>query len=137
MSNHSGCRNFRNSMRLSRREMLSIGGAAGLGLTLPNLLQLRAEESSGTFGSAKSVIFIFLHGGHPQHETWDPKPAAPSDVRGEFGEIDTNLPGYQVSELLPQCAKLADRLAIVRSMAHDNTNHVHPFRGSCWVSLIL
>jgi hypothetical protein len=111
-------------MRVSRRELLSIGGAAGLGLTLPDLMRLRAAESSGSFGSAKSVIFVFLHGGHPQHETWDPKPTAPSEVRGEFGEIETALSGYRISELLPQCSKLTDRLAVVRSMAHDNTNHV-------------
>ncbi|MBP90941.1 MAG: hypothetical protein CMJ64_30225 [Planctomycetaceae bacterium] len=121
MSPQTACRN---NLRLSRRELLSIGGATGLGLTLPDLYRLRAAEASGSFGSAKSVIFLFLHGGHPQHETWDPKPDAPSDVRGEFGEIDTNLAGLRIGELLPRCSKLADRLAVVRSMAHDNTNHV-------------
>jgi hypothetical protein len=103
---------------------LTVGGAVGLGLGLPDLLRLRAAESSGSFGSAKSVIFLFLHGGHPQHETWDPKPDAPENVRGEFGDAATSIPGFRISELLPQCAKLADRLAVVRSMAHDNTNHV-------------
>lgn len=124
MNQDAACRNFRKSMRVSRRELLSIGGAAGLGLTLPDLMRLRAAETSGSFGSAKSVIFLFLHGGHPQHETWDPKPDAPSDVRGEFDPINTNLAGFSISELLPRCSKLADRLAVVRSMAHDNTNHV-------------
>ena len=131
MSTQNACRNFRNNWRLSRRELLSIGGAAGLGLTLPDLYRLQAADASGSFGSAKRVIFIFLHGGHPQHETWDPKPAAPGGVRGEFGEIETNLSGFRVSELLPHCSKLADRLAVVRSMAHGNTNHVHRCLLSC------
>ena len=123
-----GCREFRRLGRISRRELLSIGTAAGLGLTLPDLLRLReasgAAERTGAFGAAKSVIFIFLHGGHPQHETWDPKPKAPDGVRGEFGDMATAVPGLRFSELLPRCAKIADRLAVVRSMAHDNANHV-------------
>jgi len=124
----SGCRQFRLQQRLSRREALSIGGAAGLGLGLPQLLRLReaaaADSKGSSFGAAKKVIFIFLHGGHPQHETWDPKPQAPSEVRGEFGEIATSIPGLRISELFPHCAKIADRMTIVRSMAHDDANHV-------------
>ena len=106
----SSCQQFR---QLSRRELLSIGSAGALGLGLPSLLQLRdatAASSSGSFGSAKSVIFLFLHGGHPQHETWDPKPGAPSEVRGEFGQIDTSISGYQISDVLPRCAALTDRI---------------------------
>ena len=122
--NAGSCRDFRDSLRVSRRQWLTIGGAAGLGLTLPDLFRLRAAEASGSFGSAKRVIFIFLHGGHPQHETWDPKPDAPAEIRGEFGPIDTNLSGFRICQLLPQCSQLADRLAVVRSMSHDNTNHV-------------
>jgi hypothetical protein len=122
------CPGFRWQQRLSRRQMLSIGGAAGLGLSLPDLFRLRATsnaaESAGSFGAAKSVIFIFLHGGHPQHETWDPKPQAPAEVRGEFGDIATAVPGLRISELLPRCAQIADRLTIVRSLSHDNPNHV-------------
>ena len=124
----SGCQQFRELQRVSRRQALTIGGAAALGVSLPSYLRLRANAqentSSGSFGSAKSVIFIFLHGGNPQHETWDPKPDAPSEVRGEFGQIETSLPGLRISELFPKCARIADQLAIVRSMSHDNTNHV-------------
>jgi uncharacterized protein (DUF1501 family) len=119
-----GCHQFR---RLSRRDLLSIGSAGALGLGLPDLFQVRdavAAAPSGSFGSAKAVIFLFLHGGHPQHETWDPKPDAPVEVRGELGQIDTSIPGYRISEVLPRCAALTDRMAIVRSMSHDNTNHV-------------
>ncbi len=120
----TNCREF---LRMSRRELLSVGTAGAWGLSLPHLLQLRdaaAASGGGSFGAAKSVIFLFLHGGHPQHETWDPKPGAPAEVRGEFPTIDTAIPGYQVSDVLPRCAALADRMAIVRSMAHDNPNHV-------------
>ena len=124
MTSSDGCRQFRQADRVSRRACLTIGGAVGLGLGLPDLLRLRAAQSGTSFGSAKSVIFLFLHGGHPQHETWDPKPDAPDSVRGEFGDAATSIPGFRISELLPQCAKLAEQLAVVRSMAHDNTNHV-------------
>jgi len=120
----SSCQQFR---QVSRREMLSIGSASAIGLSLPGLLRAReiaAVTSSRSFGSAKSVIFLFLHGGHPQHETWDPKPDAPAEVRGEFGQIDTSLAGYRISEVLPRCATLTDRMAIVRTMSHDNPNHV-------------
>jgi uncharacterized protein (DUF1501 family) len=123
----SGCWNFRHAAELSRREALRIGGLFGLGLSLPQLLASRAEAKPGqraTFGRAKQVIVLFLHGGHPQQETFDPKPDGPSAVRGEFGAIATSLPGVQFCELLPQTARLAHQLAVVRSMSHTNSNHV-------------
>jgi hypothetical protein len=123
----SGCRQFRRESHLSRREALRIGGLVGFGLSLPMLLAqraVRASDNKGTFGRAKQVISLFLHGGHPQQETFDPKPDGPSEVRGEFGAIPTSLPGVQFCELLPLTAKLAHRLAIVRSMSHNNANHV-------------
>ena len=67
---------------------------------------------------------LYLHGGHPQQETFDPKPRGPVAVRGEFGAIATSVPGVQFSELLPKIAKRMNRLAIVRSMSHENPNHV-------------
>lgn len=118
---------LRDPQRASRRTVLSLGAAAGLGLTLPQFFRLReaaASAGSGSFGSAKHVIFIFLHGGHPQHETWDPKPQAPAEIRGEFGDLATAVPGLRFGELFPRCAQIADRLAVIRSMAHENTNHV-------------
>ena len=128
MSHTDGCRGFRLQQRLSRRHALSVGGAAALGLSLPQFLRLRqvhgSVPGSGTFGTAKGVIFLFLHGGHPQHETWDPKPAAPREVRGEFADTATVTPGVRICELLPQCAQMVDRLTIIRSMTHDNPNHV-------------
>lgn len=115
----------------TRRDVLRLGALAGLGLSLPVLLRRRARAAatSGStddhsFGRAKSVIMLFLHGGHPQQETFDPKPHGPEAVRGEFGAISTMIPGVQFSELLPKIAAIADRLAVVRSMSHDNPNHV-------------
>ncbi|HAA49903.1 MAG TPA: DUF1501 domain-containing protein, partial [Planctomycetaceae bacterium] len=72
---------------------------------------------------AKSVIYVWLQGGPPQHETFDPKPDAPSGIRGVFSPIQTNVPGVQFCELLPRTARIADKLAVVRSMATDNNQH--------------
>src|SRR4029077_17611651 len=122
-----GCTGFRRACELSRREVLRVGGLYGLGLTLPGLLRQRARSSaagSSTFGRAKQVIVLYLHGGHPQQETFDPKPNGPSAVRGQFGAISTSVAGIQFSELLPRTAVIAHRLAVVRSMSHANANHV-------------
>jgi uncharacterized protein (DUF1501 family) len=122
-----GCRGYRQVSDLTRREALRIGGLFGLGLSLPQVLAGRAAakgDGRSTFGRAKQVIVLFLHGGHPQQETFDPKPEGPSAVRGEFGAIATSLPGVQFSEVLPQTARIAHRLSIVRSMSHTNPNHV-------------
>jgi Protein of unknown function (DUF1501) len=128
---NSGCDDFRAAQRLSRREALRIGGLGGLGLTLPQLLAAeasatRTRRASGSlsFGRAKRVIMLYLHGGHPQQETFDPKPDGPTAVRGEFGAIATSVAGVRFSEVLPQIAKRMHRLAIVRSMSHANPNHV-------------
>lgn len=124
---------MRNSMfldtgrRVPRRDLLRLGGLTGLSLTLPQLLRARAQTNAAelpTFGRAKQVIVLFLHGGPPQQETFDPKPDGPSEVRGEFSAIPTSLPGVQFSEVLPQCARIADRLTVIRSMSHGNPNHV-------------
>jgi len=113
--------------RLDRREMIRVGGLSSLGLSLPSLLASQADASSEisdpTFGRAKSVIYVWLQGGPPQHETFDPKPEAPSGIRGLFSPIQTNVPGVQFCELLPRTARIADKLAIVRSMATDNNQH--------------
>lgn len=114
---------------LSRREVLRIGGLSAMGLSLPNLLQARDSAPLGipptdkTFGRAKNVIFLYLAGGPPQHETLDPKPDAPADIRGPFNPISTNVPGIQFCELLPRTAAMADKLAVVRSMATDDNTH--------------
>ena len=114
---------------VSRRELLRVGGLGILGLSLPQLLQAREATLPGvpstddTFGRAKNVIFLYLAGGPPQHETFDPKPHAPAEIRGEFKPISTNIPGIHFCELLPRTARIADKLAIVRSMATDDNTH--------------
>src|SRR5215207_5899356 len=104
-----GCAEFRSAARLHRRRLLQVGGLAGTGLLLADLLRARAEArpTGRTFGRARSVIMLYLHGGHAQQETWDPKPDGPSPERGEFGAIATSVPGVRVSELLPRSARLA------------------------------
>lgn len=112
---------------LNRRELMRVGGLGMLGATLPHLLQAspRAATSprDGSFGRAKNVIFLYLAGGPPQHETFDPKPNAPAEIRGPFRPISTNVPGIQFCELLPRTAAMADKLAVVRSMATDDNIH--------------
>ncbi|MFO0891719.1 MAG: DUF1501 domain-containing protein [Isosphaeraceae bacterium] len=126
----SGCDEFR-STAPSRRQAIRVGALAGLGLTLPDLLRARAlaDESKGTpadptFGRARSVIMLYLHGGPAQHETWDPKPAGPAPERGEFGAIATSVPGVRFGEHLPRSARLMHRMAVIRSLTHPNANHV-------------
>lgn len=122
-----GCSGFREAKRWSRRDILWAGGAMGLGLSLPDLLRAQTQSQPTreyTFGRAKSVIILYLHGGHAQQETWDPKPEGPSPARGEFGAIATSLPGYRISEVLPRCAPLMHKMAVIRSLSHPNANHV-------------
>src|SRR5947209_6971122 len=123
----SGCPEFATHARLGRREVLRLGSACGLALTLPDLLRAReraARPDDRSFGRAKSLIVLYLHGGHAQQETWDPKPDGPSPARGEFGAIATSVPGVRVGELLPHSARLLHKLAVIRSLSHGNANHV-------------
>lgn len=121
------CRSLRSAWHWDRREMLRLGGLFGMELLLVDLFRARAEAASaskGTFGRARSVIMLYLHGGHAQQETWDPKPDGPLPERGEFGAIATSLTGVRISELLPRSAKLMHKLAVIRSLTHPNANHV-------------
>jgi len=118
----------RHSGALSRRELMRVGGSGVLGLGLPTLLQASAGPPPGvikdpTFGKAKNLIFVWLQGGPPQHETFDPKPEAPSEIRGPFQPIQTNIPGIDFCELLPRTARMANKLAVIRSLATDNNVH--------------
>jgi uncharacterized protein (DUF1501 family) len=108
-------------MNLSRRELLRAGGLGLLGLSLPQLL---AAQEAGGFGKAKACILLFMWGGPAQQDTWDMKPEAPAEFRGEFSPIRTNVPGIHVSEHFPELAKRTDRLCIVRSMTHENFDHL-------------
>jgi hypothetical protein len=121
---------------MNRRELLRIGGLNALGLSLPGLLGASGRAGAGavpdsplieplgaTFGQAKNCIFLWLQGGPPQHETFDPKPDAPAEIRGEFRPIATNVPGIDFCELLPRTARIADKLAVVRSMSTRSDLH--------------
>ncbi len=109
--------------RVNRRELLRIGGIGLGGLALPQLLAQRAQARQSHPATAKSVIVLFVTGGFPQHEGFDPKPDAPAEVRGEFGAISTRTPGLQVGELMPKTAELTDRLAVIRSMVTGDNAH--------------
>jgi Protein of unknown function (DUF1501) len=118
-------------IRLSRRQLLRIGGLGSLGLTLPGLLRAEADAvearstnvASKTNQPIRSCILIFYYGGPSHIDTFDMKPNAPAEIRGQFGSIATSVPGTRVCEHLPHTAKLVDRLAVVRSMHHPMTNH--------------
>ncbi len=119
--------------RLDRREMLRVGGLGLGGLALPDLLQANPSTKSAKgpgFGKAKNCIILYLSGGPAQLDTFDPKPDAPEDIRGEFKTIQTSQPGVRVTELLPNAAKWMHKSALVRTMYHEHNDHA---RGSYWM----
>lgn len=99
---------------VSRRSFLKIGGLGIGGISLPGILQ--AEAKTGIRQSQKSVIMVYLSGGLAHQDTFDLKPNAPAEVRGEFKPIATSVPGIEVGELLPKTAAVMDRIAILRSI---------------------
>ncbi len=105
--------------RHTRRDWLRLGG---VGLLAGLTRQARAGLSPG-FGRARSVILVYTSGGQSQIDTWDPKPNAPVEIRGEFRSISTAVPGIRVCEHLPRLARLADRYTILRSLTHDDVDH--------------
>jgi len=109
----------------SRREILRIGSLAFLGLGLDDLLRLRAAAGSQTAQSAKAknCILIWLAGGPSHLDTFDPKPGAPADVRGEFKPIDTSVPGLKISEVFPNLAKVMNQVTLIRSMTSPESDH--------------
>jgi hypothetical protein len=122
----SGCRSFQAAC--NRREFLHVGALTGLGLSLGGLFRMQAARADAKAfahfeGTAKSVIHVWLPGGWAQQETFDPKPLAPAEYRGEFRAIDTVLPGVQFSEALPRSAKIADKITLIRSMTHGEAAH--------------
>lgn len=117
-------RRYQNCNGRSRRHALRLG-ACGLigGLTLPRLLELQAVAASSIAAKAKSCIFLFLEGGPPHQDMWDPKPEAPPEIRGPFGTISTNVPDIFVTDQLPLCAQIADKYTILRSHSHNDNGH--------------
>ncbi len=109
---------------VSRRGFLQIGSLGVGGLGLSDLLRLRAEASSaGLPESDTALIFVWLPGGAPHLETYDMKPEAPAEIRGEFKPIRTVVPGMEICELLPLHAKIADRFSLIRSISHTHSDH--------------
>jgi len=92
------------------------------GLTLADLLCHESQAGSAA-KKENSVLLLWMRGGPSQHETWDPKPQAPREVRGAFGAIPTSVPGIEIVDLLPECAKMMDKWSIIRSLHHDNAGH--------------
>ena len=115
---------------LTRREWLrvgglGVGGAGAFSLSLSGLLAQRnaaAEAGSGQ-GRAKSCILLCQLGGPPQHETWDPKPDAPLEIRGDTGCIPSAVPGLRVGEMMPRVARLTDRVAVLRAVSTGDNAH--------------
>ena len=108
---------------LSRRSFLQIGGSTVLGLTLADLLRLRATGATPATGSAKSVILLWLWGGPSHLDTFDPKPNAPIEYRGPFSTIPTKTTGLRITELFPKIAALSDQYALIRSMNTQSNDH--------------
>ena len=121
---------------LTRREWLrvgglGVGGVGAFGLSLSALLARRAAAAEGRSaekpgerrGSARSCILLYQLGGPPQHETWDPKPDAPREIRGHLGCIPSAVPGLHVGELMPRVARLTDRVAVLRAVSTGDNAH--------------
>src|SRR5690606_32758220 len=109
----------------SRREFLRAGLTGFSTLSLAGLHQLRAAASTAASLSSEptAVILVWLRGGCSHLDTFDPKPEAPAEYRGPFQPIDTNVPGMQLTELLPRLSQCADRYTLLRSVAHDAGGH--------------
>jgi len=122
----SGNRIMRKHSKTNRRDFIRMGSIAGLGVGDI----MRMQHLSAADGGARSdvnCIFIFIVGGMPQQDMWDLKPDAPSEIRGDFRNISTNVPGIQLSDVLPGCATVADKMAILRSLTHDDSDHGRGF----------
>jgi hypothetical protein len=111
---------------LARRDFLQLGFSAIGGLSYAGVQQLRAEAAAARgMASADQIncIFVWLDGGPSHYETFDPKPGAPSEIRGQFKSIPTKVPGLHFSEVMPNLAKCADKFSVIRSICHKDPNH--------------
>jgi hypothetical protein len=111
--------------KLSRRALLKIGALAPLGLGLPSLLAATAKSSNtaGKFGRAKRCLMLYMWGGPSHIDTFDMKPNAPIEFRGEFAPIKTKVPGIHICEHLPHLATQTDKIGFIRSVTHTDNNH--------------
>lgn len=110
---------------VSRRDLLQVGVMGPLGLGVADLLRLRAEaaEAPRRAGKAEACILVWLDGGPTHLDTFDPKPEAPAEIRGEFGAIETSVSGLRICEHLPRTAKVMHRATLIRSLTHELGNH--------------
>ena len=113
---------------LGRRSFMQVGFLGGLGLSLSDYFRMKEAQADQKFyesveGPAKSVIFIYLPGGCAHQETWDPKPFAPIEYRGPMSSIETVVPGTRLNETMVKTSKVADKIAICRSMTHGEAAH--------------
>ena len=125
MRRQSGGDDLRNALRPDRRAFLKAGLLGASGLSLGGLLrdEARASSTGATRERAPSVILLWMRGGPSHIDTWDPKPDAPAEFRGEFGTIPTKVPGVFLTDLLPMSAAIMDRWSIVRSLSHEDPGH--------------
>jgi Protein of unknown function (DUF1501) len=122
-----GSAKVRNCEGVTRRELIQVGGAGALGLTLANWFAGSEARAASSVSAADvgdvACIFLWMDGGPSHFETFDPKPHAPAEIRGPYGAIPTNVPGVHLSELLPMLAQRMDKCALIRSMSHGNGGH--------------
>ncbi len=119
----SACPDFFAAAPMGRREFLRAGSLGLVGLGLPQLLHARAAAPALSRPRARACILLFMWGGPAQQDTWDPKPDAPAEYRGEFRTIPTAVPGLRVCEHLPRLARMTDKLALLRAMTHNDVDH--------------
>lgn len=122
MPGRLGCTDLFKSMHLSRRSFVKAGILGSFGITLGDLLRHEARASTPS-NRQPSVIILWMRGGPSHIDSWDPKPDAPAEYRGEFGTIGTNVPGVQLCDLLPLSARIMDKWSIVRSLNHEDAGH--------------
>ena len=120
-----GCRDYHTSTRFTRRDAIRIGSLAGLGVCLGDVLKLEAAQKhyESVEGKARSVIQIVCQGGIAAQESWNPKPEAPLEYRGPFGVAKTPVPGIVLSEKMQECAKVADKMCVIRSVTGKEADH--------------
>src|SRR5437870_1021663 len=116
----TACSGFRFNPAVNRREFLRAGALSLFGLSLPRLLNAQTPTRAGR---ARACILLFMWGGPAQQDTWDLKPSAPAEYRGEFNPIPTRVPGLHISEHLPRLARHTDKLALLRAMTHPDVDH--------------
>jgi hypothetical protein len=118
-----------NAAGVSRRAVIQVGTSSLAGVGLASVLRARAKAASaesvaGAGHNAKQIVIVWLTGAASHHDTFDMKPNAPTEIRGEFNPVSTSVPGIQMCEHLPHLAQRADKYAVVRTLSHKDNNHL-------------